>query len=153
MKERSVLKRNCSKNSKIKANIRGKKIFAFGYDVKIMRDVDKGFYILPLQGPPQAFFFFAPSGDMAFSPCCNIKIRTSNQGFEKEPPIPLHGRGGRRRGRGGWQNYKFPLSSCSLSIASKSALKLPFPKLLAPFTLDNLEKQCRTILDRFRKYL
>jgi len=29
-------------------------------------------------------------------------------------------------------DYKFPLSPCSLSIASNKALKLPFPKLLAP---------------------
>src|SRR5262249_9786911 len=29
--------------------------------------------------------------------------------------------------------YKLPLSACSCSIASNSALKLPFPKLRAPF--------------------
>ena len=28
--------------------------------------------------------------------------------------------------------YKFPLADCSRSIASKSALKFPFPKLFAP---------------------
>ena len=28
--------------------------------------------------------------------------------------------------------YKFPLAACSRSIASNSALKFPFPKLLAP---------------------
>src|SRR5258705_6109786 len=28
--------------------------------------------------------------------------------------------------------YKFPLAACSRSIASKSALKLPLPKLFAP---------------------
>ena len=29
-------------------------------------------------------------------------------------------------------DYKLPLASCSLSIASNKALKLPFPKLFAP---------------------
>lgn len=31
------------------------------------------------------------------------------------------------------QNYRFPLNACSRSIASKSALKLPFPNDFAPF--------------------
>jgi len=30
-------------------------------------------------------------------------------------------------------SYKFPLKACSLSIDSKRALKLPFPKDFAPF--------------------
>lgn len=33
----------------------------------------------------------------------------------------------------GPENQRFPLKACSRSIASKSALKLPLPKDLAPF--------------------
>ena len=45
-------------------------------------------------------------------------------------------------------DYKVPRVSCSRSMASNSALKLPLPKLLRAAPLDHLEEQRRPIGDR-----
>lgn len=56
--------------------------------------------------------------------CCEIK---SNKNYESKKSMSIT----HALFKSG-ENYKFPLSSCSLSMDSKSALKLPFPNEVAP---------------------
>ena len=58
-------------------------------------------------------------------------MKTSRKGHRVRRGIQLNSLRSHRALRES-MHYKFPLASCSLSNASKSALKFPLPKLLAP---------------------
>ena len=52
-----------------------------------------------------------------------------------------------------FRGYRLPRRACSRSIASKSALKLPSPKLAGAVALDDLEEERRPVLRRLREDL
>ena len=52
-----------------------------------------------------------------------------------------------------WAVQRVPRRDCSRSMASKSALKLPLPKLWAPFALNDLEEHGWPVHHRLRKNL